>query len=266
MINTTETKESYIGPRSNVVVFPQDVRDLLEVLAQSNHPRATTLLEILDLNSRSSERGEAYREAMEMDEDGVDQDDSPAVSHADDNSGTYVQVWKWVPRSAMLQKLFERHPELPIQNCRECGDACVLLPGEGLVHLFDGQVQETDCNCQEVETPPTETNPTMKPTSQQRLKRALWLAFVASRPVGMGFLHVEHAAAQTEDSLFDLYGNDKGFTVDYACGRMMKTAFSIKDGAVIISPGVPEYNYQSWGSTYATACDLLAAVDQSLAQ
>lgn len=101
------------------------------------------------------------------------------------------------------------------------------------------------------------------PTPQQKLKRALWLAFQASSPMGMGFLHVAAASALTEDSLFEQNeGRDEIYT-DYVAGRMMKTSFKLDGEKVVIYPEEPRVDYQSWGSTYKSATELLKAVDES---
>lgn len=98
-------------------------------------------------------------------------------------------------------------------------------------------------------------------TPEQKLKRAIWLAFQASPPMGMGFLHTASANAQTEESLTEGV-TDKAY-FDYAHGRMMKTEFSLKDGRVCIHPETPRSDYQSWGNTYSSAAALLDAVEKS---
>lgn len=99
------------------------------------------------------------------------------------------------------------------------------------------------------------------------LKRVLWLAFQASRPVGMGFLHTAAASQQTEDTLFESakssHKEDTVYT-DYLFGRMMKTTFEIKDGVVVVSPNEPRYDYQSWGDAYETGTALIEAAIKSL--
>lgn len=101
-----------------------------------------------------------------------------------------------------------------------------------------------------------------------KLKRALWLAFQAAQPVGMGILHAEAAARQTEDSLFDDYGpmDDKAeIYTDYVCGRMMKTLFMVTaDNQLVIQPEAPRIDYQSWARQYPHAQNLINAVEESL--
>lgn len=100
-----------------------------------------------------------------------------------------------------------------------------------------------------------------------KLKRALWLAFQASSPMGMGFLHAATADKQTEDSLFEqVQPNEGKVYTDYVCGRMMKTDFRVDaDGKLTIRPEEPRTDYQSWGATYRTATALIAAVEKSFA-
>jgi hypothetical protein len=107
----------------------------------------------------------------------------------------------------------------------------------------------------------------MKPTPEQKLKRALWLAFQASSAVGMGFLHAGQARQQTENSLFEdaMAGRSGKIYTDYLCGRMMKTEFFIDGDSVVVRPELPRLDYQSWGAQYPTASDLLRAVDESFA-
>lgn len=110
-------------------------------------------------------------------------------------------------------------------------------------------------------------NTTTKPTTKQLLARALWLAFQASAPTGLGFFHAGAANALTEEKLAADFAEDieagKIYT-DYVAGRMMKTSFITDDkGNLSISPGVPRHDYQSWAGTYRTAAELLAAVEKS---
>lgn len=102
--------------------------------------------------------------------------------------------------------------------------------------------------------------------NQKKLKRALWLAFQASIPMGMGHLHSSSASEQTEDSLYKSVnpeGKDKFYT-DYVFGRMMKTGFEIENEKLKINPETPRLDYQSWGSMYHSADSLIFAVEQSL--
>lgn len=110
-----------------------------------------------------------------------------------------------------------------------------------------------------------------KPTNEQLLTRALWLAFSASSPVGMGFLHSETARGITEETIGNeadepFKKNDGSLNIytDYVAGRMMKTGFSVsKDGKLTIKPEVPRYDYQSWADKYANASQLIEEVEKS---
>lgn len=105
---------------------------------------------------------------------------------------------------------------------------------------------------------------TNKPTDKQLLSRALWLAFKASSPAGMGFLHADTANQQTEETLFaDSNEGRSVISTDYVMGRMMKTDFRVVDGKLQIRPEVPRPDYQSWGREYPTAANLIAAVELS---
>lgn len=111
-----------------------------------------------------------------------------------------------------------------------------------------------------------------KPTAKQLLSRALWLAFQASAPMGLGFFQTGIASALTEEKLFETCKPSEGsdgtlrISTDYVAGRMMKTSFIVDaKGELSISPAVPRHDYQSWAGSYSTAAELLAAVDQSFA-
>src|SRR5690349_16988974 len=71
------------------------------------------------------------------------------------------------------------------------------------------------------------------PTPTDKLRRALWLAFQASSPMGMGFLHSAQAAQITEATIFDYAGVDEPepryIGTDYLSGRMMKTGFAVDE-------------------------------------
>lgn len=100
-------------------------------------------------------------------------------------------------------------------------------------------------------------------TKEQKLKRALWLAFQASSPMGMGYLHADSAAQQTEETLWEELKGKTNFYLDYCHGRMMKTEFKLDGEKVIVRPEEPRHDYQSWGTKYPSATELLAAADES---
>lgn len=106
----------------------------------------------------------------------------------------------------------------------------------------------------------------MKPTPQQKLSRALWLAFQVSVPMGMGVLHSKETAKATEAILFaeTKQANQTRIDTDYVFGRMMKTRFSVTpNGDLELRPEIPRNDYQSWATTYPTATDLINAVEES---
>lgn len=105
----------------------------------------------------------------------------------------------------------------------------------------------------------------MKPTPHQLVKRALWLAFQASRAVGMGFIHATQASQATEDSFFEKHKrSETSAYADYGLGRMMKIDIEADDeGNLIIRPETLRYDYQSWVSTYPTAKALIKATIKS---
>jgi hypothetical protein len=107
-------------------------------------------------------------------------------------------------------------------------------------------------------------------TNRQLLARALWLAFQASSPMGLGILHAARAAEITEEQLAEACIGDpnKSGTIevrtDYVSGRMMKTSFKVTaDGTLTIWPETPRGDYQSWSGTYQTATELVAATHAS---
>lgn len=107
-----------------------------------------------------------------------------------------------------------------------------------------------------------------KPTPTDKLRRALWLAFQASSPMGMGFPHAGIASKATEATIFDHVGVDKKgprqIYTDYVSGRMMKTQFKVdEEGKLTISPEDPRSDYQSWCGTYPTGTSLIQAVEKS---
>lgn len=108
-------------------------------------------------------------------------------------------------------------------------------------------------------------------TGEQVAKRATWLAYEASEPVGMGFL--QYRTDLTEDTLWDALEIDvttkdgvvtNGVYIDYGYGRMMKygitfTLSEVKGRGVTVSP-----DYQSWCKKYPTYDALIEAAIASL--
>lgn len=100
------------------------------------------------------------------------------------------------------------------------------------------------------------------------LTRVAWLAFQASKPMGLGFMHTERASNVTEaDIAKEILINNTALRIsfDYHVGRMIKTVFTLsRDGTIRIDPETPRQDYQSWYSTYPTAAALLQAAEASL--
>lgn len=103
------------------------------------------------------------------------------------------------------------------------------------------------------------------PTPSQILRRACWLMFQASSPMGYGFLHAAHASSLTEDTVVsDADLEKKSISFDYHAGRMIKTRITVDDtGTLTISPEQPRSDYQSWAYEYPHASDLIAHVKAS---
>ena len=103
---------------------------------------------------------------------------------------------------------------------------------------------------------------------KQLLVRVAWLAFQASKPMGLGFMHADAAERVTESDIErQILVGTKSLIIsfDYFVGRMIKTVFSLTpDGVVHINPEIPRPDYQSWYSTYPTAASLLQAAEVSL--
>lgn len=110
----------------------------------------------------------------------------------------------------------------------------------------------------------------MNEEQEKTLKVALWLAYDASNPMGLGFLAASMAPKFTVNSLWDKYkdsvtefkdGNIELYT-DYVEGRMMKTIFSVdKSGLLTINDNrEPHSDYQSWCKLYTTNGELINAV------
>lgn len=95
----------------------------------------------------------------------------------------------------------------------------------------------------------------------QIVEEMFWLAYQASRVVGMGILQARNDATKADvlASLATVYGN--GLHADYVYGRMMKLLIRLSDdGKQIEVPDmVPMYDYQSWCFRYPTYDDLFNA-------
>ena len=101
--------------------------------------------------------------------------------------------------------------------------------------------------------------------AQAVAKKAFWLAYQASVPMGMGFLHFREDAKEQDivDSMvrpredgIELYG-------DYVLGRMMKTGFRTK-GNQLIYGDEARSDYQSWAVKYGTYGNLVDAAEKEV--
>lgn len=106
-------------------------------------------------------------------------------------------------------------------------------------------------------------------TGEQVAKRILFLAYQASRVVGMGVIHAKDDALEQE--VWEQCVNNRWsghrpgqISADYVFGRMMKLSVLWSESGVTIPHDEPRPDYQSWCTTYRTAADLIAAAILSL--
>lgn len=91
-------------------------------------------------------------------------------------------------------------------------------------------------------------------------KEAMWLAYQASSPAGLGLLH--ERGGESRGTVISETFNEAGMgSADYCHGRMMKTHFRIKEG-VLSCNDTPRYDYQSWAYKYPTYAALIDAAEQ----
>ncbi len=103
------------------------------------------------------------------------------------------------------------------------------------------------------------------------VRRAFWLAFQASSPLGMGFLHTQAANAATESDVWAQVETDEWTGQrrespygDYVFGRMMKTGLKYTSDEVLVTDNPPRHDYQSWCRHYPTYEALVEAAVKSL--
>lgn len=104
-------------------------------------------------------------------------------------------------------------------------------------------------------------------------KEAMWLAWQASRVVGLGVLQ-DKPGAQREEVLKQTFRPQSDYakqndlplegSADYVFGRMMKTHFRIKGNVVSYGDGEPRGDYQSWAYTYRTYDALMDAAETAV--
>jgi hypothetical protein len=108
--------------------------------------------------------------------------------------------------------------------------------------------------------------------AQSIVSKFFYLAWSASKVMGMGFLQDRHAATEQEvfsnvirsgDYVLPVHGGNNRTYADYVFGRMMKLGISVTrngedcDLEVSDSPAKPDYN--SWSGTYNSPADILDA-------
>ena len=79
-------------------------------------------------------------------------------------------------------------------------------------------------------------------------KEAMWLAYQASVPMGLGFFHVTDKLTK-DDIVKETFRDESGGYADYCHGRMMKTHFGIH-GPVLSCNDDASGDYQSWARRY----------------
>jgi hypothetical protein len=109
----------------------------------------------------------------------------------------------------------------------------------------------------------------MTHTPERIALRMQWLAYQASRPVGLGFLHFN--ADKTEDDIKPFVSTTNwdgvtGWHSDYIFGRMMKCSACFRgDQLAEVAPhNQPHPDYQSWAGKYPTYQALYDAALESL--
>lgn len=123
---------------------------------------------------------------------------------------------------------------------------------------------------------------TMKDLSPELVvKRAMWLAYQASRPVGAGYLQVRDGMTEA-DVWSNLYDGPMGGDYparsgsfadpnrpgkvygDYVYGRMMKVGFKWDSDSITVQDEEPRRDYQGWCWKYPTYLALIQAAVESL--
>jgi hypothetical protein len=109
------------------------------------------------------------------------------------------------------------------------------------------------------------------------VRRALFLAWKASRVVGMGAFQ-DRGPEQTEDDVWKAAFNNEDYPggnlfnknktgkiyADYVMGRMMKIGFEWKEGEVSCNNDLWKRDYQSFCRTYPNFQTLIESAEKSL--
>ena len=97
---------------------------------------------------------------------------------------------------------------------------------------------------------------TLKGTDEQA-RHMMALAANASQPMGMGFLHYQETEYTAEDMGEKIEGE---LYLDYFHGRMVKFGVDkVDENTYQVRSMDPQYDYQSWCSTYPTVRALVEA-------
>jgi len=101
-----------------------------------------------------------------------------------------------------------------------------------------------------------------KATNEQVIQMAT-NAVNASRPVGMGMLQYQPNDLTT-DQIKGIMDDD-GFSLDYVQGRMVKMRIKKLEGSLWQMQYETNTEYQSWGTKYPTAHDLIKSAGITVA-
>lgn len=94
--------------------------------------------------------------------------------------------------------------------------------------------------------------------TNDQLREIAALAFNASIPMGMGFLHYVPGTRRGADFAHINVGG--GLNLDYVEGRMVKlNLYREEDGSLTTPAQDPRVDYQSWAVRYPTYAALLSA-------
>lgn len=99
-------------------------------------------------------------------------------------------------------------------------------------------------------------------------QEAFWLAYQASVPVGLGFLH-ERGGEPREAVLNGIFSQPQygtGVHADYVYGRMVKLSIHLEGNTITVGDDAPRSDYQSWCRTYPTNEALIRAAEAATAE
>lgn len=102
------------------------------------------------------------------------------------------------------------------------------------------------------------------PEEAERVKaKALLLAYQASIPMGMGFLHYKENAEKDAEMLAEYITPGEDLYADYVVGRMVKLTIRQPEPDMLdIRDAPPHPEYQSWVVKYPTYEALIEAARQ----